>query len=79
MGAASSLIVDLERGVQTRSSTSTTRGATSSLADSEMGMRNHDEVVCLHEPPQVVLEALLGNSLKSGIGDLRQQVRECEE
>ena len=47
-------------------------------------MKKHDEVVhnysiILHEPPQVVLEALMENSLKSGIGDLRQQVRECEE
>jgi len=56
-----------------------TRDAASSLADSEIGMRNHNKVVYLHEPPRVVLEALLGNSLKSGIGDLCQQVRECEE
>ena len=74
-----------ERGLQTPAST--TRGIAASLAallddakpDLATGMRKHDEItynydLMLHEPPQVVLEALLGNSLKSGIGDLRQQV-----
>ena len=79
--------IDLEQGVQTLTSTSTTRGAVPSLAnalddakeDGEIGTFKHDEVVYLHELPRVVLEALLGNSPKSGIGDLCQQVRGCEE
>ena len=67
--------------------TSTTRGIASldnAKADNKNGLKKLAETIynysiVLHEPPQVVLEALLGNSLRAGIGDLRQQVRECEE
>ena len=78
--------------LHTSASTLTTRGIPSSLAmslddaraDAATGMRKHDEIVhnysiILHESPQVVLEALMGSSLESGIGDLRQQVRDYEE
>ena len=90
--APGSLTTSMRTDLQTPTSTLTTRGIPSSLAmsldearaDAATGMRKHDEVVhnydiLLHAPPQVVLEALMENSLKSGIGDLRQQVRECEE
>ena len=81
----SSTPASTKRGDQTPPAT--TRGVASSLAaslddakaDSKTGMRKHDKIIhtydfVLHEPPQSVLDALLGNSLKSGIGDLRQRV-----
>ena len=48
-------------------------------ADFTTGMKVYDENLhnlhlVLHEPPRVVLEALFGNSIKSGIGDLHQHV-----
>ena len=90
--APGSLTASTRTDLQTPATSLTTRGIPSSLArslddaraDTATGMRKHDEVdhnydILLHEPPQVVLEELMGNSLKSGVGDLRQQVRECEE
>ena len=60
-------------------STSLARSLDDARADAANGLKKHDEIVhnysiFLHEQPRVVLEALLGNSLKSGIGDLRQRV-----
>ena len=48
-------------------------------ADSTTGMRKHAEViyncdVVLHAPVKSVFKAIMGNSVKSGIGDLRQKV-----